>query len=180
MSMVNISVEGMDSVIKLLNDMRTVGDKRHRQIKREMVRAASPMEAAVKASIRDGETPMKSTMIGRGTDRKSGLTKHLKVDYKPGNLRRSIDVFPTRKGLAVHVGARFGRKARSNADGYYSGMVQFGVFGRAGKKYKNNGETRHNVGYADKAYAAGLSATQASMLAAVNKIIEKYITGPMS
>ena len=46
--------------------------------------------------------------------------------------------------------------------------------------YKNNGETRYNVGYADKAYAAGLSATQASMLAAVNKIIEKYITGPMS
>tara|TARA_B110000285_G_scaffold135758_1_gene152108 strand:- start:230 stop:772 length:543 start_codon:yes stop_codon:yes gene_type:complete len=180
MSMVNISVEGMDSVIKLLNDMRTVGDKRHRQIKREMAKAAAPMEVAVKASIRDGETPMKSTMIGRGTDRKSGLTKHLKVDYKPGNLRRSIDVFPTRKGLAVHVGARFGRKARSNADGYYSGMVQFGVFGRAGKKYKNNGETRHNVGYADKAYAAGLSATQASMLAAVNKIIEKYITGPMS
>jgi hypothetical protein len=145
-----------------------------------MAKAAAPMEVAVKASIRDGETPMKSTMIGRGTDRKSGLTKHLKVDYKPGNLRRSIDVFPTRKGLAVHVGARFGRKSRSDADGYYSGMVQFGVFGRGGKKYKNNGKTRYNVGYADKAYAAGLSATQASMLAAVNNIIEKYITGPMS
>lgn len=180
MSMTNISVEGMGSVIKLLNDMRTVGDKRHRQIKRQMVKAAAPMEAAVKASVRDGETPIKTKMRGRGTDRKSGLTKHLKVDYRPGNLRRSIDVFPTRKGLSVHVGARFGRKARSEADGFYSGMVQFGVFGKGGKTYKNNGTTRHNVGYADRAYALGVSATQASMLAAVNKIIEKYITGPMS
>ena len=177
-NMQTIQVQGLDKVIREMENMKTIGDKRHREIKREIKKAAKPMKDIVKATIKDGKRKSsKSRLIGKGTDRKTGLSKHLKVDYKPGNLARSIDIFTSRKGLSVHVGARFGRKARSNADGFYSAMVHYGVFGPKGKSYKYDYKKRPNVGYTDRAYLAGLSATEMALSAAVQKIIKKYITG---
>ena len=177
-NMQTIQVQGLDKVIREMENMKTIGDKRHRDIKREIKKAAKPMKEMVKATIKDGkQKSSKSRFIGKGTDRKTGLSKHLKVDYKPGNLARSIDIFTSRKGLSVHVGARFGRKARSNADGFYSAMVHYGVFGPKGKSYKYDYKKRPNVGYTDRAYLAGLSATEMALSAAVQKIIKKYITG---
>ena len=177
-NMQTIQVQGLDKVIREMENMKTIGDKRHRDIKREIKKAAKPMKEMVKATIKDGkQKSSKSRFIGKGTDRKTGLSKHLKVDYKPGNLARSIDIFTSRKGLSVHVGARFGRKARSNADGFYSAMVHYGVFGPKGKSYKYDYKKRPNVGYTDRAYLAGLSATEVALSAAVQKIIKKYITG---
>jgi hypothetical protein len=177
-NMQTIQVDGLDRVIREMEDMKTIGDKRHREIKREIKKAAKPMKEIVKATIKDGKRKSsKSSFIAKGTDRKTGLSKHLKVDYRPGNLARSIDIFTSRKGLSVHVGARFGRKARSNADGFYAAMVHYGVYGKAGKTYGYDYKKRPNVGYADRAYLAGLSATEMALSAAVQKIIKKYITG---
>ena len=177
-NMQTIQVEGLDRVIREMEVMKTIGDKRHREIKREIKKAAKPMKEIVKATIKDGKRKSsKSRFIAKGTDRKTGLSKHLKVDYRPGNLARSIDIFTSRKGLSVHVGARFGRKARSNADGFYAAMVHYGVYGKAGKTYGYDYEKRPNVNYADRAYLAGLSATEMALSSAVEKIIKKYITG---
>jgi len=175
MSTMIVSVEGLEDVVQLMEDLKFVGDKRHREIKREIRKAAKPMKEAVKAYIKDGNKSNGSRTLYRGVSKKTGKTKTLDVSYRPGNLRRSIDIFTGKKGLYIHVGARFGRKAKANADGFYSAMVHYGVFGPKGKSYKYNYKKRPNVGYVDRAYLAGLSSTEAALRIAVNKIIDKYI-----
>jgi hypothetical protein len=173
----SFQIEGIEQVIKKLETLRQIDKRNYNRIKKEIKDAAKPMKEAIKSSITDGKKKETKGYVSKGKQRNTGFKKELQVTYKPGNLRRSIDIFFNKRktSLSVFVGARMGRKARANADGYYAGMVHYGVFGPEGKEYKKSPK-RPNVGYVDSGYSSGRAATLAALEAVITKILNTHIS----
>ena len=90
----------------------------------DMVEAAKFLAAAVK-----GRTPV-GTKAHKRYPKLGGRKKAAKgsgkvlATYRPGNLRRSMQVLKFRRSAAAFVGAKLGNKT---ADGYYAHMVERGT-----------------------------------------------------
>jgi hypothetical protein len=186
---ITIQIDGMEKAVQKLQELRQIDRKSYRQIKARIKKAAKPMENAIKEAIHIGRNRSEfSRLLRRGKDRSTGLNKFLNVTYQPGNLRRSIDTIMTTRGrsLVVNVGARFGSKAKANADGYYAAMVNYGTK-RGGTKGLNiaakrtGGKTspikdKRNVNYRDRGFDMGKEQTISALTKEIKTILETSIT----
>ena len=186
---ITIQIDGMEKAVQKLQELRQIDRKSYRQIKARIKKAAKPMEKAIKEAIQNGRNRSEfSRLLRRGKDRSTGLNKFLNVTYQPGNLRRSIDTIMTTRGrsLVVNVGARFGSKAKANADGYYAAMVNYGTK-RGGTKGLNiaakrtGGKTspikdKRNVNYRDRGFDMGKEQTISALTKEIKTILETSIT----
>jgi len=188
---ITIHIENIEMAVRKLQQLREVDRREYRKIKTRIKKAAKPMKEAIKAAITDSQGNRKfSRLLGRGKDRKTGLSKSLNVTYRPGNLKRSIDIMMSTRGrsLVVNVGARFGRKATANADGYYAAMVQYGT-NRGGKRglakargdrnYKNENpgtlKETQNKGYVENGFDMGKDATTRNLQNEIGRILQTSI-----
>jgi hypothetical protein len=186
---ITIQIDGMEKAVQKLQELRQIDKKSYRQIKARIKKAAKPMEKAIKEAIQNGRNRSEfSRLLRKGKDRSTGLNKFLNVTYRPGNLKRSIDTIMTTRGrsLVVNVGARFGSKAKANADGYYAAMVNFGT-NRGGTKGLNRaakrrgGQTspikdKRNVNYVDRGFDMGKEQTINALTKEIKTILETSIT----
>lgn len=173
----SFNIEGVEEVVKRLETLRQIDKKAYGRLKTDIKNAAKPMKEAIKGNIKEGRKKSSKGWVGKGKQRGTGFKKELQVTYKPGNLRRSIDIFfnKRRTSLSVFVGARMGSKAKANADGYYAAMVHYGVFGPSGKEYETSPQ-RPNVGYVDRGYSAGREATLKGLETVITRIINTAIS----
>jgi hypothetical protein len=189
---ITIQIDGMEKAVEKLQQLRQIDRKSYRQIKTRIKKAAKPMETAMKQAIQNGRNRKDvSRFLRKGKDKSTGLNKFINVTYRPGNLKRSIDTIMTTRGrsLVVNVGARFGRKAKANADGYYAAMVAYGTE-RGGKRglEKAKGNKRYkrydtatlkdtrNKNYQDRGFDMGKEQTIAALTKEVKYILETSIT----
>lgn len=189
---ITIRIEGMEKAIQKLQMLKEVDRREYRKIKTKIKRAAVPMRNAIRESIVDG-SPRKDIIksTSKGRDRRTGMNKFIDVKYRPGNLRRSIDIFMTTasRALVVSVGARFGRKATANADGFYAAIVQYGTQrggarglakARGDKNYKSRDasdiQNKRNVGYVERGFDAGVSSTISALEKQIGYILQTAIT----
>lgn len=98
---------------------RAVRDFERTDRKKILRRAAAPTVAAAK----------RRTQVGDRTHRRYASGKVV-ATYKPGNLRKSLQVLALRRSPDVHVGPKMGGKQGSAvygpsgpADGYYAAML---------------------------------------------------------
>lgn len=96
----------------LIRKLRKIGGQTKRQSKAALRKGARPIVAAAKANA-----PTSSATHYRY---KNGQ----KIEYTPGNLRRSIQVLPLRKTESVFVGPKLNGVS---VDGYYAHWVEFGT-----------------------------------------------------
>lgn len=189
---ITIQIDGMEKAVEKLQQLRQIDRKSYRQIKARIKKAAKPMEKAIKQAIQNGRNRKDaSRFLRKGKDRSTGLSKFLNVTYRPGNLKRSIDTIMStrRRSLVVNVGARFGKNAKANADGYYAAMVAYGTErgGKRGfekakgnKRYRSYStaplkETR-NKNYQERGFEMGKGQTIAALTKEVKYILETSIT----
>jgi len=189
---ITIQIDGMEKAVKKLQELKDIDRKEYRKIKTKIKRAAVPMRDAIRGSIKDGR-PRKdiSRYIKKGKDKRTGLSKFIDVKYRPGNLKRSIDIIMStrNRSLVVNVGARFGRKAKANADGFYAALVQYGTQrggarglakARGDKRYSkyntSDVQNRSNVGYVERGFDTGVGATISALEKQMKYILETAIT----
>jgi len=170
-------VEGLEKALKKLEKLKEIDRKKARQFKAGIKRAARPLVKSVKASIKDSNRNDEGKKVRKGYNDTGQVTTKKKVkevNYKPGNLRRSIGFVPSRmKGALVgYVGARFGSKAGKTFDGYYAAIVNYGLKrGRAKAPTKNT----RNVDYALKGHQKAKAVTQQLLYKEVQNIINKSL-----
>ena len=104
---ITIHIQNIEMAVRKLQQLREVDRREYRKIKTRIKKAAKPMKEAIKAAITDSQGNRKfSRLLGRGKDRKTGLSKSLNVTYRPGNLKRSIDIMMSTRGRSLVVGKR--------------------------------------------------------------------------
>ena len=171
-------VEGLDKALLKLQRLAEIDRKKASKFKRGIKKAAKPLVKSVKESIKDSNRNDKGKKIRKGYNdtgtqtTKKGKTKD--INYKPGNLRRSIAFFPSKKkgALLGYVGARFGSRAGKTFDGYYAAIVNYGI-GRG--KAKAEPDKKNNIDYAEKGFNKAAAQTQAQLLREVQKILKQSI-----
>ena len=171
-------VEGLDKALLKLQRLAEIDRKKASKFKRGIKKAAKPLVKSVKESIKDSNRNDKGKKIRKGYNdtgtqtTKKGKTKD--INYKPGNLRRSIAFFPSKKkgALLGYVGARFGSRAGKTFDGYYAAIVNYGL--RRGKA-KAQPKNKRNIGYALKGHQKAKGITQQLLFVEVQKIIKQSL-----
>ena len=171
-------VEGLDKALLKLQRLAEIDRKKASKFKRGIKKAAKPLVKSVKESIKDSNRNDKGKKIRKGYNdtgtqtTKKGKTKD--INYKPGNLRRSIAFFPSKKkgALLGYVGARFGSRAGKTFDGYYAAIVNYGL-GRG--KAKAKPDKKENINYAEKGFKKAVAQTQAQLLREVQKILKQSL-----
>jgi len=163
---------------KALNKLKVLGEidrRKARQFKAGIKRAAKPLVAAVRSSIKSSENKKavtKTILTKRSLD--ASKRKYRNVTYKSGNLKKSIAFFASRRrgALLGYVGARFGKRSAKTFDGYYAAIVNYGL-GRG--KAKAKPVKTENIDYAKKGHLKGRAATQALLTKEVQRILEQTI-----
>jgi hypothetical protein len=177
-------VEGLEKALMKLERLAEIDRKKARQFKAGIKKAAKPMVTAVKASIKNSNQNDKGKKVRKGylstgtvqtkMSKDPAKRKFKEVTYKPGNLKRSIGFFPSRKkgALLGYVGARMGKRAGKTFDGYYAAIVNYGL-GRG--KAKANPKKKRNINYAEKGFKKAAAQTQAQLLREVQKILKQSL-----
>lgn len=125
--------------------LKSVNDKvKTKQLRGILKQAAKPVLVAVQAA-----TPVRKGLRDKKTGRfkKSKRKPINKYGTTRGNLKRSMDIFVGKKGIAVHVGAavdegfaKKGKKGWLQTDGYYNFMLNFGTKYRTGTYHMDKAE----------------------------------------
>src|SRR6056300_69865 len=170
-------VDGLEKALKKLEKLKEIDRKKARQFKAGIKRAAKPLVKSVKASIKDSNRNDEGKKVRKGYNDTGQVTTKKKVkdiNYKPGNLRRSIAFVPSklRGALVGYVGARFGSKAGKTYDGYYAAIVNYGL--KRGKAKVPTKNTR-NGDYALKGHLKAKAVTQQLLYKEVQNIINKSL-----
>lgn len=113
---------------KDLNDMLSRLGKMFPELKKtqreDMKEAAKILSSAISARTPVGEKAHKRyPKRGKGKKAAKGAGRVV-AEYRPGNLRRSIQVLTFRRSPAAFVGPKLGGR---RADGYYAHMVERGT-----------------------------------------------------
>lgn len=177
-------VEGLEKALQKLAALKEIDRSKARQFKAGIKKAAKPLVNSVKASINDSNRNDEGKRTNKGylssgtvqTKRAKdpAKRKYKEVTYKPGNLRRSIGFFPSRKNGALlgYVGARFGKRAGKTFDGYYAAIVNYGL--KRGKA-KAPAKNKRNINYVLKGHLKAKSATQQALYREVQKILKQSL-----
>ena len=177
-------VEGLEKALKKLEALKEIDRKKASQFKAGIKKAAKPLVKSVKESIKDSNRNDEGKRINKGylssntietkSSKDPAKRKYKEVTYKPGNLRRSIAFFPSRKkgALLGYVGARFGKRAGKTFDGYYAAIVNYGL--RRGKA-KAQPKNKRNINYALKGHLKAKAVTQQLLYREVQKILKQSL-----
>lgn len=178
-----LDVKGLDKALKKLERLKHIDRAKAKQFKRGIKNAAKPLVVSVKSVIKDSNRDDQSKKVGKGYARVGEVSNRARnpekrkvktVNYKPGNLRRSIAFFPSRRkgALLGYVGARVGKRAGKTFDGYYAAIVNYGQRRGAAKASLEN---KRNVAYSIKGHQKGKSQAEAQLFKEVQKILKKSV-----